>query len=150
MEIIGSTGDYGRRLRAAVIGFGATGRGAVTALNAHGLHDVHILTRRVVTAVVAPIHSAQLSEQGQNDPGSYRLAIFFRIGATREAALGMMVYRNGPPTMPVAMISVTQKKKSGSSRMYPSASGSKASCHARNWSSVRYGAAVSPRKRAFP
>ena len=40
MELIGTTGDYGRRLRAAVIGFGATARGAVTALNAHGVHDV--------------------------------------------------------------------------------------------------------------
>ena len=37
LELIGSTGDYGRRLRAVVIGFGATARGAVTALNAHGI-----------------------------------------------------------------------------------------------------------------
>ena len=34
LELIGTTGEYGRRLRAAVISFGATGRGAVTALNA--------------------------------------------------------------------------------------------------------------------
>ena len=34
MQIAGSTGAYGRRLRAVVIGFGATARGAVTALNA--------------------------------------------------------------------------------------------------------------------
>src|SRR5665811_1159129 len=40
LELIGSTGDYGRRLRAAVIGFGATARGAVTALNAHGIDAV--------------------------------------------------------------------------------------------------------------
>ena len=31
-ELIGSTGDYGPRLNAAVISFGATARGAVTAL----------------------------------------------------------------------------------------------------------------------
>jgi alanine dehydrogenase len=60
LEIIGSTGDYGRRLRAAVIGFGATARGAVTALNAHGVHDVHVLTQRGVTAVGSPIHSARI------------------------------------------------------------------------------------------
>ncbi len=59
MQIAGSTGDYGRRLRAAVIGFGATGRGAVTALNALGVHDVDVLTRRRITAVAAPIHSAR-------------------------------------------------------------------------------------------
>jgi len=60
LEITGSTGDYGRRLRAAVIGFGATARGAVTALNAHGVHDVNILTHRGVTAVGSPIHSARI------------------------------------------------------------------------------------------
>ncbi|MFD1047508.1 alanine dehydrogenase, partial [Kibdelosporangium lantanae] len=50
MQLTGSTGDYGRRLSAVVIGFGATARGAVTALNAHGVHDVHVLTNRGVTA----------------------------------------------------------------------------------------------------
>jgi alanine dehydrogenase len=60
LQLIGTTGDYGRRLRAAVIGFGAAGRGAVTALNAHGVHYVHILTNRGVTAVASPIHSARI------------------------------------------------------------------------------------------
>ena len=60
MQIEGSTGDYGRRLRAVVIGFGATARGAVTALNALGVHDVDVLTHREVAAVAAPIHSARI------------------------------------------------------------------------------------------
>ncbi|WP_370948891.1 N(5)-(carboxyethyl)ornithine synthase [Amycolatopsis sp. cg5] len=60
LQLAGSTGVYGRRLRAAVIGFGATARGAVTALSAHGVHDVHILTNRGVTAVSSPIHSARM------------------------------------------------------------------------------------------
>jgi alanine dehydrogenase len=60
LQIIGSTGCYGRRLRAAVIGFGATARGAVTALNAHGIHDIDILTHRGVTEVASPIHSAEI------------------------------------------------------------------------------------------
>ncbi|MFD0574431.1 hypothetical protein ACFQ0T_40880 [Kitasatospora gansuensis] len=60
MQINGSTGDYGRRLRAAVIGFGATARGAVTALAALGVHDVDVLTQRGVTAVSSPIHSARI------------------------------------------------------------------------------------------
>lgn len=60
LQLIGSTGDYGRRLRAAVIGFGATARGAVTALNAHGVHEVDILTNRGVAAVSSPIHSARM------------------------------------------------------------------------------------------
>ena len=60
MEIGGLTGNYGRRLSAAVIGFGATARGAVTALSAHGIHDVDIFTQRGVAAVSAPIHSARI------------------------------------------------------------------------------------------
>jgi alanine dehydrogenase len=60
LELIGTTGDYGRHLRAVVIGFGATGRGAVTALNAHGVHDVDVLTHRGVTAVASPIPSMRI------------------------------------------------------------------------------------------
>ena len=59
MQIAGTTGDYGRRMRAVVIGFGATARGAVTALNALGVRDVDVLTHRQTAAVAAPIHSAR-------------------------------------------------------------------------------------------
>ena len=68
LELIGTTGDYGRRLRAAVIGFGAAGRGAVTALNAHGVNDVNVVTHRDVNAVASPIHSARIVRFEQ-DPG---------------------------------------------------------------------------------
>src|ERR1043165_4023970 len=37
MQTVGVTGIYGRRMRAAVLGFGATARGAVTALNSLGV-----------------------------------------------------------------------------------------------------------------
>ena len=60
MQIAGVTGDFGRKLRAAVIGFGATARGAVTALNAVGVFDVDVLTHRQVAAVAAPIHTARI------------------------------------------------------------------------------------------
>ena len=60
LQLIGTTGAYGRRLSAAVIGFGATGRGAVTALNAYGVQDVDVLTRRDVAAVASPIHFARM------------------------------------------------------------------------------------------
>jgi alanine dehydrogenase len=66
MQIAGSTGDYGRRLRAVVIGFGATARGAVTALNALGVHDVDVLTHRQTAAVAAPIHSARILHFGDD------------------------------------------------------------------------------------
>lgn len=60
LELCGSTGDYGRRLSAVVIGFGATARGAVTALNAHGIHDVRVLTNRDIAAVGSPIPSVDI------------------------------------------------------------------------------------------
>jgi len=60
MQVAGSSGDYGRQLRAVVIGFGATARGAVTALNALGVHDVDVLTHREASAVASPIHSARI------------------------------------------------------------------------------------------
>ena len=70
LELAGVTGEYGRRLRAAVISFGATGRGAVTALNAHGVSDVDVLTHRAINAVASPIHSARMVhfEQDADDP----------------------------------------------------------------------------------
>jgi alanine dehydrogenase len=67
LQLIGSTGDYGRRLTAAVIGFGATARGAVTALSAQGIHDVAVLTTRGVAAVASPIHSVRIV-QFDHDP----------------------------------------------------------------------------------
>ena len=45
LQLAGVTGQYGRELRAAVIGFGATGRGAVTGLEAMGIGDVSVLTQ---------------------------------------------------------------------------------------------------------
>jgi alanine dehydrogenase len=60
MQLSGLTGEYGARLRAAVIGFGATGRGAVLGLRALGVHEVSVLTHRETAAVAAPIHSVRL------------------------------------------------------------------------------------------
>lgn len=67
LQMIGVTGNYGRRLRASVIGFGATARGAVTALNAHGVDDVRVLTNRDVAAVAAPIPTTQIIQMGHDD-----------------------------------------------------------------------------------
>ena len=64
MSLAGITGSYGRRLRATVLGFGATARGAVTGLNAHGVDDVRVLTNRDVAAVAAPIPSTQIFQMG--------------------------------------------------------------------------------------
>jgi hypothetical protein len=72
MQLAGITGSYGRRLGAAVIGFGATARGAVTALNAHGVDDVRVLTNRAVAAVGSPIHSTQIVHVRHDDAAPHR------------------------------------------------------------------------------
>ncbi len=51
LQLAGCSGHFGRRLRAVVIGFGATARGAVTALTALGVLDVDVLTHRQTAAV---------------------------------------------------------------------------------------------------
>ncbi len=60
LQLNGATGHYGPPLHGVVIGFGATARGAVLALNSLGVHDVDVLTHREVSAVASPIHSARL------------------------------------------------------------------------------------------
>ena len=74
MELAGITGDYGRRLSAVVIGFGATARGAVTALKAHGVGDVAVLTTRGVAAVGSPIHSVRI-RQWDHDPDGRGISV---------------------------------------------------------------------------
>jgi alanine dehydrogenase len=71
LRLVGATGAYGRRLRAAVISFGATARGAVTALFALGVHDVTVLTHRSVSAVASPMAPARLVhyERDPEHPG---------------------------------------------------------------------------------
>ncbi len=65
----GATGDYGRRLRAAVISFGATARGAVRALSALGVSDVTVLTQRSTAAVASPFASVVL-QHIERDPAN--------------------------------------------------------------------------------
>ncbi|CAN5762143.1 N(5)-(carboxyethyl)ornithine synthase [soil metagenome] len=67
LQLVGRTGQYGRPLRAAVIGFGATARGAIGALQAHGIHDIQVLSQRPASAAAAPIHCVQMV-QLQRDP----------------------------------------------------------------------------------
>lgn len=79
MQLCGSTADYGRRLTAVVIGFGATARGAVTALRAHGVQDVRVLTNRRTASVASPIHAAQMI-QFDHDDGPYSSEVLTEDG----------------------------------------------------------------------
>ncbi len=70
LSLIGSTGHYGRPLTAAVLGFGNTARGAITALHGLGVHDVTALTMRDVTAIASPVPSVvfQNLKRTESDP----------------------------------------------------------------------------------
>ncbi|MFC4222688.1 N(5)-(carboxyethyl)ornithine synthase [Lysinibacter cavernae] len=80
LQLVGSTGDYGRRLNAVVIGFGATARGAVTALNAHGVHDVDVLTHREIAAVGSPIHSVRIVQLDHNAEAPFNSEVLTDVG----------------------------------------------------------------------
>jgi len=68
LQLLGSTGDYGRRLSAAVISFGATARGAVRALSALGISNVTVLTQRPTAAVPSPPASVELRHFTPGEP----------------------------------------------------------------------------------
>jgi alanine dehydrogenase len=74
LTIVGCTGHYGRPLSAVVIGFGNTARGAVTALQALGIHDITVLTQRDTALVASPIPSVALDhiERTEADPARTR------------------------------------------------------------------------------
>ena len=67
LQLRGTSGHFGPRLRAAVISFGATARGAVAALLALGVHDVTVLTHRSVPAVASPMPPAHLVNYDRDD-----------------------------------------------------------------------------------
>lgn len=80
LSLVGSTGDYGPRLSAVVIGFGATARGAVTALKAHGIHDIQVLTQRGVAAVGSPIHTAHITQLNTDEGPTHLSEVLTKAG----------------------------------------------------------------------
>lgn len=86
MTLIGLSGEYGRPLRAAVIGSGNSARGAVTSLNALGVNDVTVMTQRHVTSVSPPISTAVLCqiEPLESQPGSTQVLQHGRKTPTAE------------------------------------------------------------------
>jgi alanine dehydrogenase len=81
MQLVGTTAAYGPRPRAAVISFGATARGAVTALNALGVHDITVLTHRDTASVGSPIPSVVLVRQQRREDDPSRTYVTTAEGA---------------------------------------------------------------------
>jgi alanine dehydrogenase len=86
LQLAGLTGTYGRQLSAVVIGFGATARGAVTALTALGVHDVAVLTNRRVAAVGSPIHSVRIRQFDHEPDGDHLSHVITERGREPLAA----------------------------------------------------------------
>ncbi len=81
LALRGSTSDYGRRLRAVVISFGATARGAVRGLAALGIHDVTVLTQRNVSAVASPFAFVQMQMFGTDPDHPDHLRVYDDSGS---------------------------------------------------------------------
>ncbi|MDQ3752210.1 MAG: N(5)-(carboxyethyl)ornithine synthase [Actinomycetota bacterium] len=81
LQMLGLTGQYGRQLRAAVISFGSTARGAVTALAALGIPDVTILSHRDPAQVASPVSSATILQFESEANGSSRLNVITDEGS---------------------------------------------------------------------
>ncbi len=96
LTLIGSTGHFGRRLRAVVIGFGSTARGAVTALQALGIPEITVLTSRVVTTVAYPMSGVVLErmDDATDDPGRTVVQLLDGPVPTHEVLAGYDVVVN--------------------------------------------------------
>ncbi len=81
LGLMGLTGQYGRRLRAAVISFGATARGAVTALASTGIFDVTVLSQREPVQVASPVHSATILQFETDRSEPTKLSVISDDGA---------------------------------------------------------------------
>jgi alanine dehydrogenase len=82
LQLVGRTGQYGRPLRAAVISFGATARGAVTALASLGIFDVTVLSQREPAEVASPVHSATILQFRDVDGDNTNLEVISDGGTT--------------------------------------------------------------------
>jgi alanine dehydrogenase len=80
MALTGTSGAYGRRLSAVVLGYGNTARGAIAALQALGVWDVVALTKREVTAVPSPMPSVLLGHIERTDADPSRTVTHRRAG----------------------------------------------------------------------
>ncbi|MCW2991512.1 MAG: alanine dehydrogenase/PNT protein [Solirubrobacterales bacterium] len=76
LSLRGRSGAFGPRVSAAVISFGATGRGAVHGLSALGVNDVTVLTQRAASAVASPITSVRIETFDPDVPLAPVLAKF--------------------------------------------------------------------------
>ncbi|PCS21737.1 Rossmann-fold NAD(P)-binding domain-containing protein [Candidatus Enterovibrio escicola] len=59
MMLTGKNGYFGKEIKAAVLGFGATARGAINSLKSLGIKDITVFSKRPVYLIKAPIESVK-------------------------------------------------------------------------------------------
>ncbi|QIR06488.1 alanine dehydrogenase [Salinivibrio costicola] len=69
MMLSGKTGYFGRKLRAGVLGFGATARGAINCLKSLGIVDISVFSQRPSYLINAPIESIDYRKIKVNSEG---------------------------------------------------------------------------------
>lgn len=69
LQLRGIDGNFGQPLRAAVLSFGSVGRGAVLALQSHGIHDITVYTHRPTFLVSDRIPGIQYKQICQDEDG---------------------------------------------------------------------------------
>jgi len=96
LSLIGVTGNYGKSLKAVVIGFGSVSRGAVYALQGQGFQNITVYTNRISTDVSEQLPAISF-KQMKNDASGNLLAIE-SDGSTRpfsEALSDVHIIVNG-------------------------------------------------------
>lgn len=70
ISLIGVAGNYGKPLKAVVLGFGSVSRGAVYALQGHGFQDITVYTERVATYVSDQLPGVTFKQMKNDDLGN--------------------------------------------------------------------------------
>ncbi|EOE5321821.1 N(5)-(carboxyethyl)ornithine synthase [Providencia rettgeri] len=70
MMLTGKTGCFGRKLKAAVLGFGATARGAINCLKSLGIVDITVYSQRPSYLLNAPIESINYKQMLRTEKGT--------------------------------------------------------------------------------
>jgi alanine dehydrogenase len=107
LALTGLTGRYGRLLSAAVISLGSAGRGAVTALAAHGVTEIDIVTHRAASVVNSPVSSARVTRYAQRDDDPARAVVMTDAGevpmaeflASRDIVVNCVLQDTDAPQM---------------------------------------------------
>lgn len=108
LEIIGLDGNFGPSLTAAVISFGSVSRGAITSLQAHGVHSITVYTQRPTSLIANQIPGIVYKQFVLSESGAYEVC---HMDGTKtqmiDALCGVNIIVNGilqNTTAPIVLV----------------------------------------------